>query len=46
MGYYDDLLKALHGKAANPVPAADAVKTMKIIDAAFESAKQKKMVDF
>jgi scyllo-inositol 2-dehydrogenase (NADP+) len=46
MGYYDDLLKRLHGKAANPVPAADAVKTMKIIDAAFESAKQKKMVDF
>ena len=44
MGYYDDVYKALTGKSGNPVPAADAVKTMKIIDAAVESAQAGKVV--
>ena len=41
MGFYDDVWKALSGIGPNPVPAGDAVKTMKILDAAIESmAKQ------
>ncbi|HEX5655046.1 MAG TPA: Gfo/Idh/MocA family oxidoreductase [Chitinophagaceae bacterium] len=40
MGYYDDVYKALTGGAPNPVPAADAVKTMKIIEAAMMSAEE------
>ncbi len=38
MGYYDDVYHALLGHSPNPVPALDAVKSMRIIDAAFESA--------
>lgn len=39
MDYYQDVYDALvHGKN-NPVPASDAVMTMKIIDAALESSK-------
>lgn len=45
MGYYDDLYKALTGGGHNPVPASDAVKTMRIIDAAFESARTGKLVE-
>ncbi|ULQ55995.1 Gfo/Idh/MocA family oxidoreductase [Flavihumibacter rivuli] len=37
MGFYDDVYKALTGQADNPVPASDAVKTMRVIDAAMES---------
>jgi predicted dehydrogenase len=44
MGYYDDVYKALTGGAPNPVPAADAVKTMKIIEAAMMSAKEGKVL--
>ena len=46
MGYYDDLLPALKGEGVNPVPAGDAVKTMRIIDAAFESDRDKRIVFF
>ncbi len=45
MGYYDDLLPALKGEGVNPVPAGDAVKTMKIIDAAFKSAGESKVIN-
>ena len=45
MGYYVDVLKALKGEKSNPVPAADAVKTMKIIDAAIMSAKEGRVID-
>jgi predicted dehydrogenase len=44
MGYYDDLHRALTGKGPNPVPAGDAVKTMRIIDAAIKSNAEKKLV--
>lgn len=37
MGYYEDVYQALTGKRDNPVPAADAVKTMTLIEKAFES---------
>lgn len=44
MNYYDAVYKALTGEGPNPVPAADAVKTMKIIDAALESAGTEKVI--
>jgi len=44
MGYYDDVLAALQQKANNPVPAADAIKTMRIIDAALQSAAEQKVI--
>lgn len=45
MLYYEDVYKAITGQAANPVPAADAVKTMRIIDAAFKSAAERRVID-
>ena len=44
MGYYDDVLKTLSGGATNPVPAGDAIKTMKIIEAASSSAETGKVI--
>jgi scyllo-inositol 2-dehydrogenase (NADP+) len=46
MGYYDDVYKALAGQGPNPVPAADGIKNMRIIEAALESTKQRKIVEF
>lgn len=46
MGYYDDVYKALTGQGSNPVPAADGIKNMRIIEAALESVKEKKVVIF
>jgi len=44
MGYYDDVYKALTGAGPNPVPAADGIRNMKIIDAALESVREGKVV--
>lgn len=44
MGYYDDVYHALLGKSPNPVPAAEAVRSMTIIDAAFESASSGRII--
>ncbi len=44
MGYYDDVYKVLTGQGPNPVPAADAIKNMRIIEAALESMKEGKVV--
>ncbi|MCR6719412.1 MAG: Gfo/Idh/MocA family oxidoreductase [Chitinophagaceae bacterium] len=44
MGYFDDVYKALTQGAPNPVPASDAIKTMTIIEKAFESAAAGKIV--
>ena len=44
MGYYDDVYKALTGQGPNPVPAEDGIKNMRIIEAALESVKEKKVV--
>lgn len=44
MNYYEDVYKALTGQAANPVPAGDAVKSMRIIDAAFRSSAEGKVI--
>jgi predicted dehydrogenase len=45
MGYYDDIYHALKGSGSNPVPAADGVKIIRIIEAAARSAKEKKLLD-
>lgn len=44
MLFYDDVYKTLRQGAPNPVPAADAVKTMRIIDAAFQSHAEKRII--
>jgi predicted dehydrogenase len=44
MGYFDDLYKALRGERENPVPAADGINTIRIIEAAFKSAASGKMI--
>lgn len=46
MGYYDDVYKALTGQGPNPVPAADGIKNMRIIEAALLSVKEKKVITF
>ena len=45
MGYYDDVYNALTGKAPNPVPAEDGIKTIKIIEAALKSAAEGKIIN-
>ena len=45
MGYYDDLYKFLIGKSPNPVPAEDGIKTIRIIEAALESAKEGRIIN-
>lgn len=44
MDYFTSIYKALTGQGANPVPAADAVQTAEIIEAAIKSAKEKRMI--
>lgn len=44
MGYYDDVYKALNGQGPNPVPAADGIKNMRIIEAALQSVAENKVV--
>ncbi|MGB3005987.1 MAG: Gfo/Idh/MocA family oxidoreductase [Chitinophagaceae bacterium] len=46
MGYYDDVYKALTGKGPNPVPAADGIKNMRIIEAALQSVAEKRIINF
>jgi predicted dehydrogenase len=44
MGYYDDVYKALTRQGPNPVPAADGINNTRIIEAALESMREKKVV--
>lgn len=46
MGYYDDVYKALTGQGPNPVPATDAIMNMRIIEAALESMKEGRIINF
>ena len=46
MGYYDDVYKALTGQGPNPVPAADGIKNMRIIEAALQSVAEKRIINF
>ena len=45
MGYYEDVYAVLTGNASNPVPAGDAVKSMTVIDAALQSAAERRIID-
>ena len=45
MGYYDDVYKAMTGQAANPVPAEDGIRTIRIIEAALQSAAEKRIIE-
>jgi predicted dehydrogenase len=45
MNYYEAIWGALRNNGANPVPASEAVQTMKLIEAAFESNAQGRVVD-
>ncbi|HET9823951.1 MAG TPA: Gfo/Idh/MocA family oxidoreductase, partial [Chitinophagaceae bacterium] len=45
MGYYDDVYKALTGKASNPVPAEDGIKTIRIIEAALQSSAERRIIE-
>ncbi|MGH2564221.1 MAG: Gfo/Idh/MocA family oxidoreductase, partial [Ginsengibacter sp.] len=44
MGLFDDLYKFLIGQGENPVPPEDGLKTIRIIEAAFQSVKEGKVV--
>lgn len=44
MDFYEDVFPALVNGSPNPVPAADAVLTMRIIDAALQSSAERKVV--
>jgi len=44
MGYYDDIYKSLTGQAPNPVPPEDGIKTIRIIEAAFQSSNEGRVV--
>ena len=43
--FYDDFCNYLCGEAPNPVPLLDALETMRIIDAAEESAESQKIIN-
>jgi len=44
MGIFDDLYKSLTAQGPNPVPPQDGLKTVKIIEAGFLSAKEGRVV--
>ncbi len=44
MGIFEDLYRSLTGQAPNPVPAADGIRTVKVIEAALESAANGKII--
>jgi len=44
MDYYEDVYNALRNNHPNPVPAADAILTMKVIDAALQSSRERKVI--
>ncbi|MBS1611016.1 MAG: Gfo/Idh/MocA family oxidoreductase [Bacteroidetes bacterium] len=45
MGYFDDVYKSLTQNAPNPVPGEDGAKVIKVIEAAEQSAKEKKVIN-
>jgi len=44
MNYYEAVYNALRNNRHNPVPASDAILTMKVIDAALQSSKDRKVI--
>jgi len=45
MGYFDGIFNAIRNNGAVPVSAEDGLKVIRIIEAAFESSKQKRVVE-
>lgn len=45
MGFFEDLHKSLTGKGPNPVPPSDGLKTVKIIEAGFQSTKEGRIIN-
>jgi scyllo-inositol 2-dehydrogenase (NADP+) len=46
MGYYDGIHKALTTSSAPPVTAQDGINTIRIIEAAYKSSKERKVIEF
>lgn len=46
MAYYDGVYKAIANKTQPPVTADDGILVMKVIEAAFKSNKEKRVIDF
>ncbi|MCW3461883.1 Gfo/Idh/MocA family oxidoreductase [Chitinophaga nivalis] len=44
MDYYQGIYAALVNKAANPVPPEDAIKVIRVIEAAFQSSREGKVI--
>ncbi|HYM94617.1 MAG TPA: Gfo/Idh/MocA family oxidoreductase [Chitinophagaceae bacterium] len=44
MGFFEDLYKSLTGQGNNPVPPEDGLKTIKIIEASFQSVKEGRVI--
>lgn len=44
MNYFEDVYKALTGQGPNPVPAVDGVKVMRVIDAAWRSSQEGRVI--
>lgn len=44
--YYDELYKALTGAGPNPVPPAEGIRNMRLLEAALRSAAEKRIVSF
>jgi scyllo-inositol 2-dehydrogenase (NADP+) len=45
MGFFEDLYQSLTGQGPNPVPPADGIKTVKIIEAGFQSTNERRVVE-
>jgi predicted dehydrogenase len=45
LDYYEGIYQALRNKAALPVPAEEGLNVIRIIEAAYESSRTKKIVD-
>jgi len=45
MGYFDDVYKSLTQGLPNPVPGEDGVKVIKMIEAAIQSSKEKRIIN-
>jgi predicted dehydrogenase len=45
MGLFDDLYKSLTKQGPNPVPPQDGLKTVKIIEAGFQSQKERRVIE-
>ena len=46
MDYFEDVYEAIRGMAANPVPGTDGVRIIRILEAAKQSAHERRVVDF